>query len=263
MKNKSRVLILQYAILAVCAAVFVMCAVLLVKALIDYSKADSFYGDITLDVQTGEDEPSEDGEIPERIRSHMESYLALKKEYPNVVGYIYIPAISISYPVVQWTDNMYYTTHLISGEENRSGSIFLDFCVDPSPIKAQNLIVYGHNMNDKSMFYPIRDLFTEETFRATQVEYICDEGVFVYESLSICLTNIEDPYYAYSFSDDADFSAFVQERAAKSRFPVEYGTPSNLITLVTCSNAAGKPDERLVYHASLVKSYTDFGESYE
>ncbi|MBE6662137.1 MAG: class B sortase [Ruminococcaceae bacterium] len=262
MKNKSPFR-LQYAILAICAVVFVVCAILLVKTLNGYSRANSFYGDITLDMQTGEDEPSEDEEIPVRIRSLMESYRDIKKEYPNVVGYIHIPAISISYPVVQGTDNTYYTTHLISGEENRSGSIFLDFCVDPSPSRAKNLILYGHNMNDKSMFHPIRELFTEETFRKTQVEYICDEGVFIYESLSICLTDIEDPYYAYSFSDDAAFATFVQERAAKSRFPVEYETPSNLITLVTCSNAAGKPDQRLVYHASLVKIYTDFGESYE
>ena len=263
MKNKSGVRILQYAILAVCAVVFLVCAVLLIRAGIDYSKANSFYDGITLDVQQGEDSPSEDDEIPANIRSHMEAYRALKKEYPNIVGYISIPAVSIGYPVVQWTDNMYYTTHLITGEENRSGSIFLDFCVDPSPAKSKNLIVYGHNMNDKSMFYPIRDLFFEETFRNAQVEYICDEGVFLYESLSVCLTDIEDPYYTYSFANDAAFAAFVEERAAKSRFPVEYDTPSHLITLVTCSNAAGKPNERLVYHAALVKTYTDFGENDE
>ncbi|MBO5305415.1 MAG: class B sortase [Clostridia bacterium] len=126
----------------------------------------------------------------------------------------------MSYPVVQWTDNEYYTTHLVSGEENKSGAIFLDFLVDSSPAVAPNFILYGHNMNDKTMFHNIRDLFVEETFRDARVEYICDEGVFVYDSLSVYVTYTDDLYYLFNFYEEAEFTEFFEERAAKSRFAV-------------------------------------------
>lgn len=256
--NNSKLRFFQYSILICCAVVFVVCGVFLIKSLVDYHKADSFYDDMTLDSLDGDSSPKE--EAPERVIALMNGYRELKAQYPNVIGYIHIPSVSIQYPVVQWTDNEYYTTHLISGEENNSGSIFLDFRVDPSPTTAKNLILYGHNMNDKTMFRNLREFFVEETFRDTQVEYICDEGVFVYDSLSIYVTYTDDPYYTYAFEDDQAFSAFFEERAAMSRFEVEYEEASHLITLVTCSNSATKPDQRFVYQGMLVKAYTDFGE---
>ena len=258
MKNKAN--LVHYVILAACATVFLVCAVILVKTLVDYSKANSVYEDMTLNADETQTVPNENDAIPERILSLMASYRTLKQEHPNVVGYINIPSVSISYPVVQGEDNEYYTTHLITGEENKSGSIFLDFRNSTSPRLAPNLILYGHNMNDRSMFHNMRDLFTEEIFRDTLVEYICDDGVYLYDSLSVYVTDTDDPYYAYSFYDEADFSAFFKERAALSRFPVEYEQAGNLITLVTCSNSATKPNQRFLYHGKLIKSYTDFGE---
>ena len=260
MKNKANGRLLHYTILVVCAIVFVVCAAILVKTLIAYSDADSLYEDMTLDADDVQELPSENEDMRERAFSLMEAYREMKAEYPNIVGYINIPSVSISYPVVQWTDNEYYTTHLVSGEENKSGAIFLDFRISTSPSLSPNLILYGHNMNDKSMFHNVRDLFDEETFRETLVEYVCDEGVFLYDSLSVYVTDTSDPYYAYRFYDDEEFSAFFEERAERSRFPVTYEQASNLITLVTCSNSATKPNQRFLYHGRLVKTYTDFGE---
>lgn len=261
MANKSKIRGVQYAILVCCALVFVVCAILLVKTLIGYAQANSFYDQMTLD-EIGQDEkdPPEAEELPARVLSLMASYRELKETYPNIKGYINIPALSISYPVGQWTDNEYYEKHLISGEENNSGSIFLDFRIASTPMQAKNLILYGHNMNDKSMFNRIRDLFEEDTFYSTRVEYICDDGVFIYDSLAIYVTYTDDPYYAYTFRDDATFDAFFRERAGLSWFPVEYEKTAPIITLVTCSNSATKPNQRFVYQARLTEAYTEFGE---
>ncbi len=261
MKNKSGIRILQYGILAFCAVVFVVCAVILVKTLVGYSKANSLYHEMTLNTEETQEKLGEaDEEALQSVLALMESYQELKTQCPNIVGYVNIPSVSISYPVVQWTDNEYYTTHLITGEKNKSGSIFLDYHVETSPSLAKNLILYGHNMNDKSMFHNIRDLFDEEIFRGTQVQYICDEGVFLYDSLAIYVTDTSDIYYAYAFYDDDVFFRFFEERAALSRFPVEYEKASNIITLVTCSNSATNPDQRFLYHGKLVRAYTDLGE---
>ena len=263
MKNKANGRGAHYIVLAICGLVVLVCAVILVKTFIAYSEANSVYEDMTITSEETGNEPDENEAVPQRILSLMESYRKLKTEHSNVVGYINIPSVSISYPVVQWSDNEYYTKHLITGEENKSGSIFLDFRISASPQKAPNLILYGHNMNDKSMFHNMRDLFDEEIFRETVVEYICDEGVFLYDSLAVYVTDTSDPYYKYNFYDEDSFSAFFEERAEKSRVSVEYGQISNMITLVTCSNSATKPDQRYLYHGMLVKAYTDLGENNE
>ena len=263
MGNKTNGSVLHYIILAICGLVFFTGTVILARTLIAYSEANSIYENMTLHTEETTSVPEEAEAVPQRILSLMESYRELKMEYPNIVGYINIPSVSISYPVVRWTDNEYYTTHLVTGESNKSGAIFLDFRISTSPKRAPNLILYGHNMNDKSMFHHVRDFFDEEVFRGAVVEYICDDGVFLYDSLSVYVTDTSDPYYMYDFYDEERYSSFFAERAALSRFSVDYGQVSNMITLVTCSNSATNPDQRFIYHGMLVKTYTEFGENNE
>ena len=115
-------------------------------------------------------------------------------------------------------------------------------------------------MNNRTMFHNIRNLFEEDIFRNVQIEYVCDAGVFVYNSLSIYVTDTSDLYHAYDFENEETFSRFVADRASASRIPAEYDSVSNLITLVTCSNSATNQNQRFIFHGKLIKSYTDFGE---
>lgn len=262
MENRSKLRVFQYIVLTVCAVVFMACAVFLFKAILGYSEADSFYDEMTAVQKDGETISEENGENkPSWAQSLMDSYLQIKANYPNVVGYIHVPSVGISYPTVQGEDNQYYMTHLISGKENKSGSIFLDFRIETSPLKAKNLVLYGHNMNDKSMFHPIRDLFDEQIFKETRVEYACDDGVFVYDALAIYVTDTSDIYYMYDFYSDDSFGEFFKDRAALSKFNVQSDLASHMITLVTCSNSVTNPDQRYIFHGKLTESYTDFKET--
>ena len=67
---------------------------------------------------------------------------------PDVIAWIDIPGLSISYPVVQGTDNAYYLHHLFTGEYNSSGSIFADWH-NQQDFTDPNTIVYGHNMKKR------------------------------------------------------------------------------------------------------------------
>ena len=75
----------------------------------------------------------------------------LKAVNPDVVAWIVIPGLDISYPVVQGEDNAYYLHHLFTRETNSSGSIFVD-CHNRPDFMDQNTIIYGHNMKNGSMF---------------------------------------------------------------------------------------------------------------
>ncbi len=243
--------IVAYVILAICIVVFLVGACFLVDILIEYNKADDFYGNIG-----GETLPM-DSETEAYIAERLQFFNELKMQYPNIVGYVNIPAVSIAYPVVQGSDNEYYTTHLISGEESPVGSIFLDYRIDKSPAEAKNFVLYGHSMNNRSMFYNVRSLFDADTFADAEVEYICDDGVYIYESFSVYVTTTADPYYAYAFADDVDFSDFLAARFEKTRFVnvKDFDEDSRVITLVTCTNSISDPEERYIYHGILKEHY--------
>lgn len=66
-------------------------------------------------------EASEPDAEPERYLQI--DFEGLQAVNPDVIAWIDIPGLSISYPVVQGTDNAYYLHHLFTGEYNSSGSI--------------------------------------------------------------------------------------------------------------------------------------------
>lgn len=94
------------------------------------------------------------GETPEEVAEQgflQVDFNKLEEINPDVIAWIEIPGLEISYPVVQGRDNDYYLHHLITGENHKSGSIFMDFH-NQEDLSDRNTIIYGHNMKDGSMF---------------------------------------------------------------------------------------------------------------
>ena len=100
-----------------------------------------------------EDTPEEETDEPEAEPSgYLQiDFAGLQAVNPDVIAWIDIPGLSVSYPVVQGEDNSYYLHHLFTGEYNSSGSIFAD-CHNQPDFTDQNTIIYGHNMKNGSMF---------------------------------------------------------------------------------------------------------------
>lgn len=73
---------------------------------------------------------------------------------PETVGFLRI-GDTISLPVVQRSnDNSYYLNHSFNNEESIAGTLFLDGSNLLIPEDA-NLIIYGHNMRNGTMFRPL------------------------------------------------------------------------------------------------------------
>ena len=94
---------------------------------------------------------------------------------PDVIAWIDIPGLSISYPVVQGTDNAYYLHHLFTGEYNSSGSIFADWHNQPD-FTDPNTIVYGHNMKNGSMFGTLSHYQDQALWEASPYFYLYVPG---------------------------------------------------------------------------------------
>ena len=108
----------------------------------EYQEGEDTYEELASFVEEPENKPE-----PDKTDIEPDGYLQIDFEglqavNPDVIGWIDIPGLSISYPVVQGTDNAYYLHHLFTGEYNSSGSIFAD-CHNQPDFTDQNTIKIG------------------------------------------------------------------------------------------------------------------------
>ena len=279
---------LRIALVVLCAAVFVVSGVFLVKILIGYASADKTYEEINRGFETlsgsktesktdGTETETESGSTEEapfavtvhdgltaEMQAQYDYFMELKKTYPDVVGYVSIPSISINYPVVQTTDNDYYLNHLITGEVSTSGSIFLDYRCPSDATGSRNTVLYGHNMNNGSMFHNVQLLFTPEEFAKATVEYICEEGILMYKPLTVYRADAMYPFMRRDFVDEADYLDYCRMVVEKSHLTeserIEYAADSGLVTLVTCTNSVSSKTGRYIYQAVLDSIYYPISE---
>ena len=196
----------------------------------EYDELRTIIGDITL--ITNDFDP--DREAMEQV------FAELSVINPNVVGWIYIPATDVNYPVVIGPDNEYYLRRTFRGEYNRAGSIFMDYRVErdfTTPLTT----LYGHNMRDGSMFASLMQ-YTNEEFLAenTEIRIITNEGdVLTYEIIKAWRTDAWDDVYAVNFDSGIDAQNFFNDIRS------EY-----FLVLSTCWSGADRhPDDRFIVAA--------------
>ena len=165
-------------------------------------------------------------------------FASLKAQNSQVVGWIYCPDTVISYPVLRGTDNDYYLHHTMYGTENSSGSIFMD-CVCEDDLSQDNTILYGHHMNNGSMFASIVNY--------KQTGYLEEHPVLYYytptqnytlQVFACFVTGGDSDVYAFNFDTDAQFQDYIDRARSRSNFDVPdvtVTTEDKLMTLSTCS----------------------------
>ena len=75
----------------------------------------------------------------------------LKEQNSDTVAWIGLESLNIEYPIVQTKDNEYYLEHSFDKSENTAGWIFADYR-NKLDGKDKNIVIYGHNRKDGSMF---------------------------------------------------------------------------------------------------------------
>lgn len=175
----------------------------------------------------------------------------LKEVNPDVIAWIHIPALEISYPVVQGTDNSYYLYHMFDGKKNSSGSIFVD-CNNANDFSDTNTIVYGHNMKNGTMFGELDRYQNEELFQEYPYFYIyVPDGILVYQIVSCYIGKINSSAYTYSFNTENDINEFFDVICQNSLYDINMQLNSNdkIVTLSTCVNS--NKNNRFLIHGKL------------
>ena len=165
---------------------------------------------------------------------------ALAAENPDCVGWVTIPDTGIDYPIM-WTpdDPEHYLRRDFYGESASAGTPFLDGR-NAAQAEGQNLILYGHNMMDGSMFKPLMN-YLEPNFRETHKDIFLeiDGRQYHYEVLAVVETSVKSTLYTFTdLSDPAEESDFRAALLKETELEVVHQA-SGYLTLSTCNNGGG------------------------
>lgn len=168
-------------------------------------------------------------------------------------GWLYVPGVSISYPVVLGNDNDYYLTHTFKHEENKAGSIFLDQ-VTANPFEDYNTIIHGHNMKDGSMFGRLKNFYNNtKTYAKNPYFYIYTaDRTYKYLIFSYYVTSDTSDTYTIPNTEDA-YQKYKAQVMANAAYKDVEGIPQSapIVTLSTCYGA-NYTEYRFVVHGILV-----------
>lgn len=176
---------------------------------------------------------------------------ALRQVNPDVIGWIRIPQSKINYPLLQGEDNDYYLNHAWDHRETSVGSIYLEHR-SSADLTDYNTIVYGHNMNDGSMFAGLRNYATMGYWEKHPYVYLTtDDGVLRYEVFSSYKADIDSVTYGLSFQQKETKANFLINALEQTKLDTKIVPEENdrILTLSTCSGAGYTT--RWVVHARL------------
>lgn len=207
--------------------VFLAAAGKLFGAYLKYQKGDVSYEKLQEYVQEPEEEESPE---PEKEKEEPQSryleidFAGLKAVNPDVIAWIQIPALDISYPVVQGKDNAYYLHHLFSGESNINGSMFgtLD------------------KYQDKELFEQHPEFYL----------YLPDK-ILKYRIFSCYAGRTGSEGYRYHFPEAEDFQTFLDTVSSYRDYDTgtELSATDRIVTLSTCVNS--RRNYRYLVHGKL------------
>ena len=267
MKNKKRKI--EDLLLLIAGGIFIGCAVWLWTVYSGYKKGSDEYQDLYADVvQTrvesdqsgGVDRPVHGAADEENISAGQEEeyvmlqidFAALQEINPDVVGWIDMPGLKISYPVVQAEDNQYYLNKTFRKETNLAGSIYMDFR-NQADMSDRNTIIHGHNMKNRSMFGNLKEYGEEGVAEAnTEFYFYTPEKVYRCEVISYRTVSAVMEEYPTGFATEEEFKEFVRKAVRNSwyDFPTEVEDGDRIITLSTCTSS---DTSRFVVQARLVE----------
>lgn len=196
--------------------------------------------------------PSPDPEMQQML-SRVDNLRALYEENNDLLGWLSIPDTRIDYPVMYTPDRAWhYLNRDFDGNSSKSGLPFLDESCKPHE-NTRNLLIYGHNMKDGSMFAGLHKLKSADYYTAHRTLYfLTPHAAARYEIVAVAPVEVTEDspckFYLYTdIADDAAFAEYARIIKEASLYPDDMHVAPNdeLITLCTCCTHA-TPERLLV-----------------
>lgn len=242
MKKKSKILVTFIQIVLIAVIIFSEIKI------IEWIKSNKKNKDIMSEIK-------ENVVINNEMDSNNEEYkidfAKLKQKNSDAIAWIKVNGTDIDFPVVKGTDNSYYLTHNFDKEKNKAGWIFADYR-NKFDGTDKNIIIYGHNMKNGSMFASLKDVIKEEWYNNENNKYIAlitENENCKYQVFSVYQIETEEYYLQTNISNFKEFVEKIKGRS-KKKFNVDIKETDSILTLSTC---ADNTKYRVVLHAVKIK----------
>ncbi|HEX3017404.1 MAG TPA: class B sortase [Caproicibacter sp.] len=234
---------------AICGIVLLGCMIRIFQVHSVYSLGDARYSGIEQSMQPSGSPRKSTGGSAAAAKPFVFDFQKLKAQNADAAGWIRLPGTSLSYPVVQGGDNTYYLDHTFQKQKSIFGCVFLDGRGKPR-LTGQNLILYGHNMKNGSMFADLCR-FRDRSYLRGHPEFLLytKKGMYHCPVFSVHEAAPDSDTYALCFSGRARFSSYLEEMEGQSLYKTGVKTSPNgrILTLSTC--VENGQDRRFVVQA--------------
>ena len=171
----------------------------------------------------------------------------LRSQNSDFKGWLSLVGANVDNPVYQTTDNSYYLNHNQEKKKSIYGALYFDYENVITEEKVdKNLVIYGHEMKNGTMFGSLKKLrnlsFYKENSTVELTLYGEKSTYRIYSVFVLNATRADDDGYIYNISrkkfiNDDDFNKWVDEAMDRSiidtNVKVEFG--DDILTLITCA----------------------------
>ncbi|MBR3597730.1 MAG: class B sortase [Clostridia bacterium] len=259
--KKSTVMMFIAVILAVIA---VSSGIVFFSQMADENKAEQTYENlsslVSSEVEHEKDEVIDlegNGEHKYNGPTSYEKYLPIYEQNDDFIAWIKIDGTKIDYPVMQSADDPnFYLKHAFDKSYSDYGVPYIqENCLIDN---CDNIVVYGHNMNNGSMFADLCKYEDEEFYKEhkyIQFDTLLDYGRYEIVAVFKTVAYNDAGFKYFQFvdaEDEADFNEYIETCKSLQLYDIgvdaEYG--DRLLTLSTCEYS--QTDGRIVVVAKLV-----------
>lgn len=225
-------------ILIVAIGVFIFAGINLLKIGNRYKEASDSYEAVAGMLDANPDYTEDGtGEEAEDLVPFLWNFDRLKAVNPDTKGWIYEKDL-LNYPIVQTDNNDHYLHTTFSGESNPSGCLFIDSMM-PKGLNGKYCIVYGHNMNDASMFGCLQKFHQDTDFykKHPTMHIFIGPKHYIYNVVAAYKADVSGFTY-YDALNNEDVTDFIEKARKESIYPMYTGEVTDvtpIIVLSTCT----------------------------
>ena len=161
----------------------------------------------------------------------------LNNIFPGVVGWIKLEGSVMDYPVMQYSDNVRFLTHMPDGRRHRNGSIFLDYRND-NDFSDKSILIFGHETRTGDMFGVLKNYREQAFYEDNPVIHLyTPHEDFTINIFAVHLAHSQRDHPPLDFEDDDDFMNYIEHLKNISFISsdIEVHQDDRIVSLCTCA----------------------------
>lgn len=226
-----------FIMIALCVAI--IGSLLCQKYVNQMQKQQQIYEDLKVSAvqELPDPEPDETGAAEPALKIDF-SYL--QEQNSDVYAWIDIPGMDISYPVLQNEEDNYYLLHNFDHSQGRPGCIYSN-SPDAKDFADFVSILYGHDMNDGTMFGQLCNFYSEDFFdEHDTINIYTPSACLTYQIIKVREHSDEYIPHQYYYFSDVGKEAFIEmleepeEGIGHTREAASFEVSDRFLILSTC-----------------------------